>query len=112
MIDVLLNVTDLEDQLTNDDISDEITTILFAGSETTAITIGFTLLMLAIREDIQDKVYAELYEVYGDSDKYPTLEDLSKLHFLEQCIKESLRRVSVAPLSIRTTNEDITLSGS
>ncbi|KAK7588222.1 hypothetical protein V9T40_005467 [Parthenolecanium corni] len=110
VIDILLNQAEAEDQFTNQEIADEVTTILFAGSETNAITISFTLFMLAIRQDIQEKVYNELSEVFGEDDRLPTMEDLNQLVYLEQCIKETLRFVTVAPLSSRVSSEDITLS--
>ncbi len=73
-------------------------------------TTYFMMHYLYFLHSLKEAVYAELFEVFGDSDRLPTIEDLSRLTYLEQCIKESLRRVSVAPLSARVPSEDLTLS--
>lgn len=58
----------------------------------------------------QDKIYDEIYQIFENSDRPPSMEDLSALTYLEQCIKETLRRFPVAPLTMRVASEDITLS--
>lgn len=60
--------------------------------------------------EIKEKAVAEQREIFSDSDRMPNIDDLGRMNYLEQCIKESLRRVSVAPLSARVPSEDITLS--
>lgn len=40
---------------------------------------------------IQDRVYEEIQECFGDSDRLCALEDLPKLKYLECCMKESIR---------------------
>ncbi|XKL64937.1 hypothetical protein PGB90_005023 [Kerria lacca] len=105
-IEILLDMRN-KNIFTEQHIKDEIISIMFGGSETTAVTNSFLLLMLAIHQQIQDKVYNELYEVFGDSDRLPTRDDLTKLTFLEQCIKETLRRFSIVPIIIRQSDEDI-----
>lgn len=58
----------------------------------------------------QDKVYNEIYSIFGDSDREVTWEDLHNLVYLEQCIKETLRRFAVGPIFLREVKEDIDLS--
>lgn len=94
----------------NKELSDEIITLITAGSETSSITMCFTLLMLAMNPDAQDKVYEELHFVFGDdTTRAPDLEDLKQLVYLEQCIKETLRRFPPVPFVLREAVEDIEL---
>ncbi|KOB64592.1 Cytochrome P450 4M1, partial [Operophtera brumata] len=59
----------------------------------------------------EDNIYRELKEIFGDSTRSATMEDLSKMHFLERCIKESLRLYPPVHFISRQLNEKITLSG-
>lgn len=79
------------------------------GYETTALSISHTVLLLAIHQDIQDKVVAELNEVYYDENELPDYDILSKLVYTEMVIKESLRFFPVAPLIVRETTGDVPL---
>ncbi|KAI4472339.1 hypothetical protein M0802_016923 [Mischocyttarus mexicanus] len=92
------------------DIHDEISTIVSAGSETTAATINFVFLMLANYPEIQNQIYQELYQIYGSSDPedFPiTYQDIKDMKFLERVIKETLRLFPIVPWISRTYNEDI-----
>ncbi|XP_065207591.1 cytochrome P450 4C1-like isoform X4 [Planococcus citri] len=109
-IDILLNYHDANTNFTDKELTDEVNTMMFAGSETTAVTICFCMLMLGMRQDVQKRVYEEIHSVFGDENRLPNLEDLSKLSYLEQCIKETLRRFTVVPLGLRHTQEDIPIS--
>ncbi len=53
----------------------------------------------------------ELNEVFGDSDRPCTMEDTTKLKYLECCIKESLRLYPAVPIISRYISEDFELGG-
>lgn len=57
---------------------------------------------------LQQKVYEELTEAFGNSTKPPTYDDLQNLRYLELCIKESLRLYPSVPLISRIASKDIT----
>ena len=54
---------------------------------------------------------SELRDVFGDSDRPCNLEDVTKLKYLECCIKESMRLYPSVPLVQRCISEDIVLDG-
>ncbi|KAI4473569.1 hypothetical protein M0804_015280, partial [Polistes exclamans] len=96
-------------EISEQDIRDEINTIVLTGSETSAVTLTFLFLMLATFPDIQKQVYEELYDMYGpsDPDDVPiTLEDIKKMKYLERVIKETLRLFPPAPFIGRTSCSD------
>lgn len=54
----------------------------------------------------QAKAYEELYNIFGDSDRDPTMEDLKAMKYLENCIKEALRLFPSVPVIARKLTED------
>ncbi|XP_072159839.1 cytochrome P450 4C1 isoform X2 [Bemisia tabaci] len=80
------------------------------GSETTAQTNCFVLLMLAIHPEYQEKVIEEQYNIFGNADRSITLDDLDKMEYLEQAIKETLRLYPVVPIFVRQAEEDTKLT--
>ncbi|XP_015189931.1 PREDICTED: cytochrome P450 4C1-like [Polistes dominula] len=97
-------------EYTEQDIRDEMNTIVIAGSDTSSISITFVLLMLAIYPKIQEQVYEELYQIYGSSDPVDeniSYEDTKNLKCLERVIKETFRLFPPAPVIGRSVCEDI-----
>nr|CAX94850.1 CYP4M25 protein [Cnaphalocrocis medinalis] len=91
-------------------VQEEVDTFMFEGHDTTAVGLIFFLMVLANRKDIQDKIVAELKEIFGDSQKNITIEDLSKMRYLECCIKESLRLYPPVHFISRNISETVKLS--
>ncbi|XP_034832774.1 cytochrome P450 4C1-like [Maniola hyperantus] len=109
MLDILL---DAEQQgvLDSEGINEEVDTFMFEGHDTTATALQFAFMLLANHPDDQDKIVEEYSNLLGSSNRRPTMNDLSKMKYLEACIKESLRlyppvhfieRKSSNPLNIR-----------
>lgn len=89
-------------------IRDHINLIIFGGHDTSGYTLAMTILMLAMHPDVDKRVLDELNEVLGD---YPidtdlTMEQINKLVYLEQVIKETLRMHPVGPVLMRYCSED------
>lgn len=70
-------------------LRDEIVTLVFAGHETTAGVLTWTLLLLAHHPDVQAALRAEVMDVLGDRE--PTAGDLSELRLLAAVVEESMR---------------------
>lgn len=96
---------------TEQNLIEEIDTIFVGGTDTTTVTISSTLIMLAIYPEIQEKVVAEMREIFDDADSPVTYEDLSKLTYLEMVIKETLRHFPVGPFIARRASEDFPFKG-
>ncbi|KAG5874704.1 hypothetical protein JTB14_014022 [Gonioctena quinquepunctata] len=106
-LDYMLEVIHEErTDFTEEQLRDEANLLIMAGTDTTATTNGFILLMLGIHQDMQDKMYDEIMGVLGpDRDMEPS--DLSRLQFTERFIKETLRFFPIAPFLMRAIDKDI-----
>ncbi|XP_007517742.1 cytochrome P450 4V2-like [Erinaceus europaeus] len=111
-LDLLLNLTDDEgNKLSHEAIREEVDTFMFEGHDTTAAAINWSLYMLGCYPEVQKKVDKELEEVFGESDRPVSLEDLKKLKYLDCVIKETLRLFPSVPLFARHLNEDCEVAG-
>ncbi|OWM64438.1 cytokinin hydroxylase-like [Punica granatum] len=88
-------------------IMDECKTFFFAGHETTALLLTWTVMLLASNPSWQEKVREEVTRVC--SGKPPGVEHLSKLTMLNMVINESMRLYPPASILPRMTFEDIKL---
>lgn len=98
--------------VTDEEIREHVNLVIFAGHDTSAFTIAHTILLLAMHPKVESRVMDELNEVFGgqpiDSDL--TMEQVNRLIYLEQVIKESLRLYPVVPFLLRHCTEDTKLS--
>ncbi|XP_053602912.1 uncharacterized protein LOC128670917 [Plodia interpunctella] len=94
--------TDLE-------LQEETLVMLLAGTDTSSVAVSFTALMLAKHPDVQDKVYQEIEEVIGNTERSIESNDLPKLKYLEAVVKESLRLYPPVPVVVRKVDKNITL---
>ncbi|XP_054783547.1 cytokinin hydroxylase [Prosopis cineraria] len=88
-------------------IKDQCKTFFFAGHETTALLLTWTVMLLASNPEWQDRVRAELKEVCNGG--IPAHEHLSKLTLLHMVINETIRLYPPAMVLPRMAFEDITL---
>ncbi|CAK4649686.1 hypothetical protein LEN26_013181 [Aphanomyces euteiches] len=100
-------VTEEESGVTPQSFSDNLLTFLFAGFDTTSITLAYAFYLLAIHPDVQDKALAEVRQVVGSSDI--TYEMAQNLPFCTAIIMESLRLFPPAFLTVRTLESNMTI---
>ncbi|XP_067408063.1 cytochrome P450 4V2-like [Emydura macquarii macquarii] len=111
-LDMLLNATDDKgNKLSYMDIREEVDTFMFEGHDTTAAALNWAIYLLGCHPEIQKKVQSELDEVFGNSDRPVTMDDLKKLRYLECVVKEALRLFPSVPNFARTTSEDCHIRG-
>uniref|UniRef100_UPI003B6740D6 cytochrome P450 4C1-like n=1 Tax=Pieris rapae TaxID=64459 RepID=UPI003B6740D6 len=91
-------------------IQEEVDTFMFEGHDTVSSAITFCLLLLAENKAIQNRVVDELKTIFMGNTRTATLEDLSSMHYLECCIKESMRLYPPVPFISRKLPEAVTLS--
>ncbi|AGL16723.1 cytochrome P450 [Actinoplanes sp. N902-109] len=70
-------------------IRDELVTLLLAGHETTASTLGWTLHLLDRHPEARERVAAEAREVLGD--RTPEHDDLGRLTYTSMVVAEAMR---------------------
>uniref|UniRef100_A0A915JWX6 Cytochrome P450 n=1 Tax=Romanomermis culicivorax TaxID=13658 RepID=A0A915JWX6_ROMCU len=110
-LDLLLEMVD-QGNLTLKDVQEETDTFMFEGHDTTSAGMNWTLHLLGLYPDIQEKVHQELDTIFGDDDDRDiTFEDLKNLNYLEMCIKEALRLFPSVPMFGRTLLEDCEIKG-
>ncbi|XP_047023409.1 cytochrome P450 4g15-like [Helicoverpa zea] len=96
--------------ISDHEIKEEVDTIMFEGHDTTAAGSSFVLCLLGVHKEIQQRVYNELYEIFGDSDRPATFADTLKMKYLERVILESLRMYPPVPIIARKLNRDVTIA--
>lgn len=91
--------------MSDDEIRDQLLTLLFAGHETSAIALSWALYRLYQREDVRKRVLQEL-ETLGPR---PTPESIAKLPYLEAVCHETLRMHPVTLGLTRLLTQPFTL---
>lgn len=92
-------------------IMDHICTMMGAGTDTSALSLSYTILMLAMHSDIQNLVHKELDSVFASGiDDGISYDELQKLPYLECVLKETLRLFAPGPFTARFTTADVALN--
>jgi enediyne biosynthesis protein E7 len=68
---------------------DELVTLLLAGHETTASTVGWTLNLVGQHPEVRKRLHDEASAVYGD--RRPSYADLPKLRYTHMVLEEAMR---------------------
>ncbi|KAE8738123.1 Cytochrome P450 CYP305 [Frankliniella occidentalis] len=98
--------------LTEESLIISVLDMFIAGGESTANTLSFCLLYMALHPDKQAKLHAELDAVVGGADKTVGLADRTRLPYTEATLTEVMRINPIAPLSVPHSNtKDVELNG-
>ncbi|MFN4293232.1 MAG: cytochrome P450 [Thermoflexales bacterium] len=90
-------------------LRDETITLFFAGHETTARTLTFAWYALAKQPEVARRLRDEIDGALGDRE--PTVEDLKRMPYTLQVIKETMRLYPAAPLYARDATQDDVIDG-
>lgn len=91
------------------ELIDQILTMLIAGHETTANALSWTWYLLSQHPEVEGKWREELDRVLGN--RPVTYDDLPKLTYTQQIWQESLRLYPPAWMILREANEDVEILG-
>ncbi|XP_002512038.2 cytochrome P450 CYP749A22 [Ricinus communis] len=80
---------DKNKKISVEDMIDECKNFYVAGQETTASSLSWTILLLAIHRDWQEKARKEVLELFGQQN--PTADGITRLKTMSMIINESLR---------------------
>jgi cytochrome P450 len=107
---LMLTETDDEGRgLSDREVRDQLITFLFAGHETTALGLTYTLLSVASDEAVRERLDEELSTVLDG--RHPRVSDLPDLSYTEQVVQEALRRYPPAYILFRRATEDLAVGG-
>ncbi|XP_077566340.1 cytochrome P450 4F3 [Stigmatopora nigra] len=112
-VDIILLSKDEDGRgLTDEEIEAEANTFMFAGHDTTASAICWTLYNLANHAHFQEKCREEVSELMKEREgQQIEWDDLSNLPFTTMCIREALRLHSPVQAVTRKYTQDIPLPG-
>ncbi|KAK6939668.1 Cytochrome P450 [Dillenia turbinata] len=112
MIDDLLSLQEREPEYCTDDIiKGNIMALLIAGTETSAVTMEWAISLLLNHPEAMKKARREIDENVG-LDRLLDEQDLSKLTYLQNIIKETLRHYPPTPLLLpHETSKDSVIGG-
>jgi cytochrome P450 family 4 len=111
LLDLLLQVKIDGEPLSDSDIREEVDTFIFGGHDTTTSGSSFVLYNLAKYPEVQQKVFEEIQQSFDDQSDKVSLQDLSKLNYLDLVIKESMRIFPSIPYIGRVLSEELTAGG-
>jgi cytochrome P450 len=100
---------DTGEGLTDEELRNEVMTLVFAGHETTACALTWTFWLLAQNPAATRRLRAELAAVLGG--RAPTAADLPRLAYTANAVKEAMRLLPPAWVIGRMPLEDIEIGG-
>jgi pentalenene oxygenase len=111
VLSILVNARDeaTGQGMTDQEIHDQVMTILIGGTETTGNTLAWTFYLLAEHPEIEERLHAEVDGVLGG--RPPRFADLPHLVYTRRVLTETLRMYPPAWLLSRTTSREVELAG-
>ncbi|GFT15410.1 cytochrome P450 4c3 [Nephila pilipes] len=88
LMDLLLELHFENQELSEEDICEEVNTFVSAGHETVSLTITWALYLIGLYPDVQAKIHEELDRIFGtDAEREVTESDLNDLKYLNCVLK-------------------------
>ncbi|GIX93046.1 cytochrome P450 4V2 [Caerostris darwini] len=112
LLDVLLKLH-IEDQVLGvEGVRQEVDTFISAGHDTSAAAVKWSLYLIGLHPEVQEKIHQELDSVLGADSKGPlSVADLNVLTYLDCVLKECNRLYPPVPIIARKVSEETTICG-
>ena len=107
LLSILLRAQERGEQ-TDEQIRDEVMTILLAGHDTTALTLTYSWYLLSQHPEAEARLHEELTDIV---DGRPTMSDVRNLDYTEAIIDESMRLYPPVYTMFREPAEQVELGG-
>jgi len=107
LLSILLRAQNRNEQ-TDEQLRDEVVTMLLAGHDTTALTLTYAFYLLSEHPDAERQVHAELDDVL---DGPPTFADARELTYLDRVLQETMRLYPPVYVMFREPVVDVKLGG-
>lgn len=108
LLSILLRAQDRNEQ-TDEQLRDEMMTMLLAGHDTTALTLTYTWYLLSEYPAVERRVHDELNAVVGND--APTAETATELEFTDSVVREAMRLYPPVYGIFREPQVDVNLGG-
>ena len=109
LLDRMLAAQREENREDDQQMRDEVVTLILAGHETTAMAVAWSLYLLATHPDIQERVSEHI--ATNLDGELATAEDVPRLSYLKQVVQEALRLYPPVWGFMRRTERELELAG-
>ena len=106
---LLVAETDDGERMTDEQVRDEVVTLLAAGHDTTALALTYAWHLLGTHADANERLQAELDDVLGGA--AVSVADLPELEYTGAVVRESMRLYPPVHATVREPTEDVTFGG-
>ncbi|GIY81415.1 cytochrome P450 4V2 [Caerostris darwini] len=111
-LELLLEQHLADPSFTEENVKEEVETFMFAGHDTTAMALSWTLYCLGVYPEVQKIAFEEINDIFSDDpNRNVTREDLTRMKYMECIIKESIRLYPVVPCFTRECTEQFEVLG-
>ena len=107
VLGMLLDASDSAGARSDEELRDQLVTLLMAGHETTATSLAWALVELGARPEVQSRLRAEIATAGRQADPI----DLASLPYLDAVCKEVLRLRPVVPAVARWVASPVSIDG-
>ncbi|GBO35199.1 Cytochrome P450 4V2, partial [Araneus ventricosus] len=111
-LELLLEYHLKDPSFTEKDVREEVDTFMFAGHDTSSVTVSWVLYCLGVYQEIQKKVHEELENIFETEENNKiSRETLTRMKYLECVIKETMRLYPTVPIILRENNQPLKVLG-
>ncbi|XP_055852791.1 probable cytochrome P450 6a20 [Episyrphus balteatus] len=105
-MNLLIEMKNSEEGLTLNEVAAQSFLFFIAGFETSSSTMGFALYELALNQNVQDKLRAEINTQFDKNRGKMTYESMAEMHYMDMVMKETLRKYSIVTNLVRQALND------